>query len=794
MDILKKGAVELRVLITGAYGFISSNLALKFLKEGIDVVIIGNNRKDDFLNTKLRNKIYKINPANPECEKIFEAYNFDIVIYIAEWLCGVNKFIVGKSLNNKTPNTEELYNSEYNHEILSTDSGFINILNLSGKARIKRFIYISSADIYGNVDIYPSSEETRPNPVNINGIRDFAREYFCSKWEELYGLKTLCIRISDVYGPDCFETSGSGIINSFIEKILNNEEIIISGDGNNTKDFIYIDDAVDGIYRAVLKRDCTGKLNLSSNTEISINKLVELLSKIKKPEKISYAKTKRRKISASNLQIASGEILESVSRSWLDNNRIKSLLEWEPKIKIEEGLKRTLEWQENIFSSKVKRKGKRLKEKTAPSGEVMSEEAAEIIERKTGEKTALTVFENIILFFVFAFLQFGELYFKVKLPDLRIDLIIVYIIIAGVLWGQIQAYLALTLSVMLFIGVNIFSGVDIITFAYTPANIVQIAVYILVGIITGYTIERKNREIESRDANYQSLKNKYMFLLNIYNETRLIKNELESQIIDAEDSFSTIYEIVQEVESLEIERVFSGAVNAIERIMKTNLVSIYTLGANGNSDFMRLKARSLALADRIPNSIKISDFPQIKEVVETKSLYVNRTFEPGIPVMIAPVLDEKKVIAVISIHDMEFENLTMHYENLFMTVIGLITNAVKRAYIFEASLRDKRYLPKTRILTEETFEKILKEVRRNKEELDMSYSLLKVLNNNISYSEFSEKIISAVRENDYAGLSSDGNLYILLSNTKNNYAGIVIDRLSKIGIVSELVQEEFIHE
>jgi len=382
----------------------------------------------------------------------------------------------------------------------------------------------------------------------------------------------------------------------------------------------------------------------------------------------------------------------------------------------------------------------------------------------------------------------------VKLPDLRIDLLIVYIIIAAALWGQVQAYLAMILSAALFVGVNMFSGVDVITFIYTPENLMQIAVYILVGIITGYTIERRNREVQSWDLNYQSLKNKYMFLLDIYNETKVIKNELQNQIIDTEDSFSTIYEIVREVESLEIERVFSGAVNAIERIMKTNQVSIYTLSSDGASNFMRLKARSLALTDRISNSIKISDFPQIKEVVESKSIYVNKRFEQGIPVMIAPVLDDKKVIAVVSIHDTEFENLTMHYENLFTTVINLITNALKRAYIFEASLKDKRYLSKTRILTAETFEKILTEVKKNKEELNMSYSLLKVLNSGHSYSEVSERIVSCIRENDYIGLSSDGNLYILLSNTNNNYAKIAADRLSSNGISAEPVQEELINE
>ena len=359
----------------------------------------------------------------------------------------------------------------------------------------------------------------------------------------------------------------------------------------------------------------------------------------------------------------------------------------------------------------------------------------------------------------------------------------------GILWGQSQAYLAMILSSALFIGGNLFLGMDIVTFVYTPENLLRLAAYILVGMVTGYSIERKNRDLESRDLTIQSLKNKYSFLTDVYNETKIIKNELENQIIDAEDSFGVIYGIIQKLESLEIEKIFSSAIGAIERIMKTNLVSIYTLNYGGSNNFMRLRSRSILLEDKIPNSIKISNFKELEEVVKTKSIYVNRKLDPNIPVMMAPVLDEKKVIAIVSVHRTKFENLTLHYENLFQTIVGLITNTFKRAYFFEASLRDKRYIADTRILTSQTFGKILREVKNNKEELGMSYALLAVSSQGETHSQISNKAINCIRDNDYIGLSDSGKIYILLSNTKNNYANIVTGRLHKIGIKSSLVEK-----
>jgi UDP-glucuronate decarboxylase len=335
---------------------------------------------------------------------------------------------------------------------------------------------------------------------------------------------------------------------------------------------------------------------------------------------------------------------------------------------------------------------------------------------------------------------------------------------------------------------------DIVTFVYTPENLIRLAAYILVGIVTGYSIERKNRELESRDLSIQNLQNKYTFLSDIYNETRIVKNELENQIIETEDSFSAIYKIIQEVDSLEIEKVFSGAISAIERIMRTNQVSIYTLSNDESNNFMRLKARSLVLLDKVPNSIKISDFDELKQVIQTKSTYINRNFIPKIPIMMAPVLEDKNVIAVLSIHSTPFENLTLHYENLFQTVVGLITNALKRAYFFEASLKDKRYIPNTRILTPYTFEKILKEIQNNKAELGMSYTLLQVERDSKSLEEISERIIRVIRDNDYVGTSNDDCIYVLLSNTNNNYASLVLERLKKAEINASLVLEDFDNE
>lgn len=744
----------MKVLISGGYSFIGSTLAARFIKEGHDVTVIDNlTHEEQEKAAREKHKFYNLSSSSPECEKIFGASRFEIVIYIPEYesiSLAPQKFLASEDI---LPDCNV--------------SGLVNMLDLSTKNKVKKFVLLSSSEIYGNTQESPASEETLPNPVSLKGMSSYVMEYYCSRWGGLNNLNILSLRVSNIYGPQEQVPDNlhklQDVVSAFLDRIIRGEEIVVGGSGMQTRDFIYIDDLIDGVYKASVNKNCSGIFNLSSKVERSINSVVENLSALKKPNKIIHQQN----------------VKEKIRRSWLDNSKISSTVDWEPKVSFEEGIKITYKWKQlQKESKKRKRYGP---EKVAAK-------------QKKKPAKAIAYIENIILFMFVAFLQWGNLFFNVKLPVLKIDYSIIYIIIMGIMWGQTQAYIAMILSAGLYVGMSLFAGADIVTFVYTPENLIRLAAYILVGIVTGYSIERKNRDMESRDLSIQNLQNKYMFLSDIYNETRIVKKELENQIIETEDSFSAIYKIIQEVDSLEIEKVFSGAISAIERIMRTDQVSIYTLSNDGSNNFMRLKARSMVLLDKVPNSIKISDFDELKQIIQTKSTYINRNFTPKIPIMMAPVLEDKNVIAVLSIHSTPFENLTLHYENLFQTVVGLITSALKRAYFFEASLKDKRYIPNTRILTPYTFEKILKEIQNNKAELGMSYTLLQVERNGKSLEEISERVVRVIRDNDYVGTSDDDSIYVLLSNTNNNYASLVLERLKKAEINASLVLEDFADE
>lgn len=691
----------MNILITGGYGFLGVHLAEKALKENHKIIIIDNGKSPSPYRLRSRHKSFKLDVTDPSCENIFESRNIDIVIHLA----GIRM----KSHSQGRDRTEDDSNL----------TGLANMLTLSEKHGVKKFIIVSCSSIYGNpgsLRELPFREDDDPLPVNPEGMNNYIKEYYTRRWSELYNLETLCIRSGNIYGPG--GNSGHGVIPSFIESILNKKKLIINGYGTQTRDFIYVEDFSDAVLKAIQDKEASGIINISANKRVSINSLANTMSKLFKAVKIEHRNNHR----------------ISINHSRLDNTRIRRT-GWEPATSLNNGLKNTYKWHREQYEEKRKSMAAGLRLKNAFS---------------RFPKRILAYLENILIFLLIAFLQYNNLFLDVFSSELVIDYSLIYIAIMGILWGQRQAYLAVVLSSLLFIGGSLLSGIDIVSFIYNPDNLLRLAAYVLIGVITGYSIEKRNRDLESREYALKSLTKKYDFLENIYNETRTIKDELQNQIIETEDSFGVIYGIVQEVDSLEIEKVFSAAIDAIEKIMKTDSVSIYTISDNEHTRFMRLKTRSNSLNGKVPNSIDLKKHPEFMEVIKSRSLVVNHELKEDLPLLMAPVIDNRDVIAVVSLHNIPFENLTMHYENLFQTVVSLISNALKRAYFFEASLRDKRYVANTRILNPDTFENILEEVRGKERELDMSYSLLRILSTPFdNLPELSDIIIKTIRDNDY---------------------------------------------
>ncbi|MFF2484018.1 NAD-dependent epimerase/dehydratase family protein [Paenibacillus sp. NPDC058071] len=299
----------MNVLVTGGYGFIGSFVAERFYKEGHKVIIIDNLTSGHLSNCGFPHVSYIADVESTVCDSIFDSHNIDIVVHLAAQINVVT------SMDNPYADTK------------SNILGLTNILQLAAKHKVRKFLFASSAAVYGLNDQVPLNEDMPCQPVSPYGINKLLGEYYCTKWSEIYKLDTICFRFANVYGPRQGSIGEGGVVSIFMERVRHGLPLDVYGDGSQTRDFVYVEDVAEVIYLASLT-DQVGLMNLSTNTENSVSRLIGIMESLHPVASVQYKPARN------------GDI----HRSRLDNSRLKDALNWDPRYGLEEGLKRTFDW------------------------------------------------------------------------------------------------------------------------------------------------------------------------------------------------------------------------------------------------------------------------------------------------------------------------------------------------------------------------------------------------------------------------------------------------------------------
>lgn len=318
----------MKVLITGGYGFIGSHVAETFYKEGYEVHILDNLSTGRKENINFPHKSYILSIDDPKCKNIFSTYKFDVVVHLAAQVS------VAESMLNPT-NDAQL-----------NIVGLINILELAKQYDVKKFIFASSAAVYGNNDNLPLQELASANPISPYGISKASSESYCHIANGVNGLETVVFRFSNVYGPRQTATGEGGFISIYTDRLLKNEPVTIHGDGTQTRDFIYVGDVAFAIFRAS-EDTLSGVYNLSTNSELSLLTILDTFERIHGPIEKEFTAPR------------DGDIY----RSALDNTKLKNDLDWSPLYTIEEGLQQTYDWAASKSSTEAAETEKKKRKK-----------------------------------------------------------------------------------------------------------------------------------------------------------------------------------------------------------------------------------------------------------------------------------------------------------------------------------------------------------------------------------------------------------------------------------------------
>jgi len=309
-----------KILVTGGAGFIGSHLVDRLLNEGFEVIVIDN------LNTGHLNNL-----AHHQDTKEFRFVKGDIrdSNIVKDLMKDVDAVFHEAALASVTLSMQ--------NPVLTNDvnvTGTLNLLKVSSDLGVKRFMYASSAAVYGDTSSPQKREDMTLNPTSPYGVSKLAAENYVSLFNRMYGLETVSLRYFNVYGPrqrfDIHHAYG-GAITIFINRLLKNMPPLIYGDGEQTRDFVHIEDIIHANMLALNSKNAPGEVfNVGTGENISISQLAELLKDIMDKKDLR--------------NICVDSRATDIRHGYADISKAKKILGYKPERSIREGLIELVNW------------------------------------------------------------------------------------------------------------------------------------------------------------------------------------------------------------------------------------------------------------------------------------------------------------------------------------------------------------------------------------------------------------------------------------------------------------------
>lgn len=311
-------------LVTGGAGFIGSHIAAALSAEGARVRIL------DDLSTGHRENIDEIGgdvdfiQGSVADEGLLNSVLEDVELVFHEAAI---------------PSVPRSVQAPRQTHIASVDGTF-SLLVAARDKRVRRVVYAASSSAYGDQPTLPKSEQMLPDPLSPYAVAKLVGEYYCQVFTRVYGLETVSLRYFNVFGPRQDPGSQySGVVSRFISSLLSNERPVIYGDGEQSRDFTYIDNVVFANLSAASAKDASGKvINVANGQRITLNQLLAELKEL----------TGKHDVTAEYLEPRVGDVRHSLA----DISMAQELLGYESKVDLREGLQRTIDWWKSSRFSK----------------------------------------------------------------------------------------------------------------------------------------------------------------------------------------------------------------------------------------------------------------------------------------------------------------------------------------------------------------------------------------------------------------------------------------------------------
>ncbi|HXX17161.1 MAG TPA: SDR family oxidoreductase [Candidatus Eremiobacteraceae bacterium] len=314
----------MRYLVTGGAGFIGSNTVDELVKRGHSVVVLDDlsSGKEDNL-ADVRSKITFVKGSITDLEVVQKAiHQAEYVIHLAA------RTSVPRSV--KDPLETNRINVE----------GTLNVLLAARDNKVKRVVFAASSSAYGETPTLPKTESMQPHPISPYGVSKYVGELYAQTFGYCYGLETVSLRYFNIFGPRQDPDSPySGVLSRFATAFLEEQQPVVFGDGEQTRDFTYVENAVQGNLLACEAPSAAGAVfNIGTGARVSLNHTLDCLRRIS-----------GKKLPAKYEPSREGDIRDSQA----DIGKAREILGYDPAVMFEEGLERTLAWYQLHHVKKV---------------------------------------------------------------------------------------------------------------------------------------------------------------------------------------------------------------------------------------------------------------------------------------------------------------------------------------------------------------------------------------------------------------------------------------------------------
>lgn len=306
-------------LVTGGAGFIGSHIAAALMASGARVRVL------DDLSTGHRENLEEIGG------------DLDFIEGSVADEALLNKVLDGVEVvfhEAAIPSVPRSVEAPKQTHVASVDGTF-SLLVAARDQRVRRVVYAASSSAYGDQPTLPKAEQMLPDPLSPYAVAKLVGEYYCQVFTRVYGLETVSLRYFNVFGPRQDPGSQySGVVSRFISSLLSGERPVIYGDGEQSRDFTYIDNVVAANLSAAISAGASGKvINVANGERITLNQLLAELKDL----------TGKHDVTAEYLEPRVGDVRHSLA----DNTLAQQFLGYESKVGLREGLQRTIDWWKN---------------------------------------------------------------------------------------------------------------------------------------------------------------------------------------------------------------------------------------------------------------------------------------------------------------------------------------------------------------------------------------------------------------------------------------------------------------